>query len=88
MIKMKPKKTTVLKYFELPIPDARDWDWRNYVVFVIESLYTTVFPFIAGMLLVYRRELIWIAMLFLPIYFRLNIQKKEETKKKKRIYVK
>ena len=87
MIKMKQKKT-VLKYFELPIDEVRNWDWKDYMVFVIESLYTTVFPFIAGMLLVRRNELVWILMLFLPIYFRLNILKKMDSKRKKRVYVK
>jgi len=87
MIKMKQKKT-VLKYFELPIDEVRNWDWKDYMVFVIESLYTTVFPFISGMLLVRRNELVWILMLFLPIYFRLNILKKMDSKRKKRVYVK
>lgn len=76
----------LLKYFELPIEEIRDWDTRDYLLFVLDSLYTTVFPFIAGMLLIYRREIIWIFMLVLPIYFKLRIEKKQT--RKKRIYVK
>jgi len=76
----------VLKYFELPIDEMAKWTWKDYLLFVIESLYTTVFPFIAGMLMVYRQELIWLFMLVLPIYFRLNIEKKNK-KRKKRLYV-
>lgn len=86
MAKEKPKR--LLKYFELPIEEARNWSYKDWFIFVIESLYTTVFPFIAGMLLVHRKELIWLLMLILPIYFRLNIQKKIIEKQKKRVYVK
>lgn len=86
MIKMKKKK--VLKYFELTIEGAGDWGWQGYVVFVIESLYQTIFPFIAGMLLVDRKELIWLFMMVLPIYFRFNIEKKETKNRKKKLYVK
>ena len=75
----------LLKYFELPIEEISQWDTKDYILFVLESLYTTVFPFFAGMLLVYRGELIWIFMLILPIYFRLNIEKNK--KEKKRVYV-
>lgn len=85
MIKMPPK---ILKYFELPIQEARDWEAKDYVFFVIESLYTTVFPFVAGMLLVDRRQLIWGLMLILPIYLRLTILKKLDGKQNKRIYIK
>jgi len=77
----------VLKYFELPIEEMAEWTWKDYLLFVIESLYTTVFPFVAGMLMVYRQELIWLFMLVLPIYFRMNIQKKSN-KRKRRLYVK
>ena len=78
----------LFKYFELPIQEVKEWDWKDYLVFVLESLYTTVFPFIGGMLLVQRRQMIWIFMLVLPIYFRLNIMKKLTEKRQKRIYVK
>jgi len=77
----------ILKYFELPIEEIAEWHWIDYFLFVIESLYSTVFPFVAGMLLVYRREIIWLAMLVLPIYFRLNIERKHLKKRKKRLYV-
>jgi hypothetical protein len=80
------KKKKILKYFELPIDTSKDWGFAQWLMFVIESLYATVFPFIAGMLLVQRQELVWVLMLILPIYFRLNIERK--TKKKRRIYVK
>lgn len=76
----------LLKYFELPIDEIKEWDSRDYILFVLDSLYTTVFPFISGMLLIYRREIIWIFMLVLPIYFKLRIEKKQT--RKKRIYVK
>lgn len=77
----------IIKYFELPIQEAKKWGWKEYLIFVIESFYTTIFPFIAGMLLVKRQEIIWIFMLILPIYFRLNILKYYD-KKNKRIYIK
>ena len=77
------------KYFEIIIDDVVDWSWKEYIVFVIESLYSTVFPFIAGMLLVKRNEPVWIFMLILPIYFKMKISRKFDTKKKKKkIYVK
>jgi len=77
----------ILKYFELPIEEVRQWGWKDYLVFVLENLYSTVFPFIAGMLLVDRRQLIWLFMLILPIYFKLNILKNDD-KRLKRIYIK
>ena len=77
-----------LKYFEFTVGEARDWSWRDWVLFVIESFYQTIFPFVAGMLLVKRNEVIWLFMMILPIYFRLRIQKKESGEHKKRIYVK
>lgn len=76
-----------LKYFEVTIGKAREWGFRDWILFVIESLYSTVFPFIAGMLFVKRQELVWIMMLILPIYFRLQLSKKE-TPKTRKIYVK
>jgi hypothetical protein len=78
----------IMKYFELPIQEVKEWGWKDYLVFVVESFYTTVFPFIAGMLLVKRQELIWIFMLVLPIYFRLTILKKFDNKRNKRLYIK
>jgi hypothetical protein len=79
-------KKKLLKYFELPIEEIKEWGFIEYIVFVLESLYSTVFPFFAGMLLVYRKELVWILMLILPIYFKLNIEKKK--KSRRRIYIK
>jgi hypothetical protein len=78
----------ILKYFELPIEEVKEWGWKDYLIFVVESLYTTVFPFIAGMLLVSRQQVIWIFMLVLPIYFRITILKRFDSKRNKRIYVK
>ena len=78
-------KKKILKYFELGV-EVGEWTYKEYVLFVLESLYTTVFPFIAGMLLVSRYELVWILMLVLPIYFKLKIDKKKT--RKKRVYVK
>ena len=86
MLKKKQKK--LLKYFELPIEEAKEWGYKDWMLFVIESLYSTIFPFIAGMLLVKKHEIIWILMLILPIYFRLNIEKKINGKRKKRLYIK
>lgn len=85
---MKDKKENkILKYFELPIQEAKKWTAMDYFVFVIESTYSTIFPFFAGILLVKERNLIWIFMLILPIYFKLHIQKNIDSKKKKRIYI-
>jgi len=85
---MAKKTKKYMKYFELSIEGAGDWGWRGYTVFVLESLYQTVFPFVAGMLLVNRRELIWLFMLALPIYFRFNIEKRDTKNRKKRIFIK
>jgi len=82
------KKTNEIKYFELPIQEARNWKAIDYFLFVLEALYSTVFPFLSGMLLVARKELIWIFMLILPIYFKINIEKKFRGKQNKRVYVK
>lgn len=79
--------TKIIKYFELPIQEIKEWGWKDYMLFIIESFYTTVFPFIAGMLLVRRQEIIWIFMLILPIYFRLTILKKFDGKRNKRLYI-
>ena len=82
------KKKNYLKYFEFTVEKARDWDWKDYVLFVIESLYQTVFPFIAGAVMVQRQELVWFFMLLLPIYFRLKIERKETRSRRKKIFVK
>jgi hypothetical protein len=71
------------KYFEITLNEASDWTIKEYILFVIETLYSTVFPFIAGMLLVRKGELIWLLMLVLPIYFKLRISKKKFVKKHK-----
>ena len=76
----------ILTYFELPIEDASKWEFKDYMLFVLESLYSTVFPFVAGMLLISKKQFIWIFMLILPIYFKFKIDSKKT--KKKRIYVK
>jgi hypothetical protein len=75
----------LLKYFELKVDEIPEWTVKEYVLFLIEALYSTVFPFIAGMLLVYRRELVWVLMLVFPIYFKMRIDKSKP--RKKRIYV-
>jgi len=74
-------------YFEVPISDARRWGIFDYIMFVTEVMYTTIFPFIAGMALVYHQQLLWGVMLILPIYFRFRIVRQEIKVKKKRIYV-
>jgi hypothetical protein len=78
----------IIKYFELPLQEIKTWGWKEYLLFVIESLYTTVFPFIAGTLMVQRNQPIWVLMLILPIYFRLSVLKKYDKTRSKRIYVK
>jgi len=78
----------ILKYFELPIEEVKQWTWKEYLMFVVESCYTTVFPFIAGMLLVERQEVVWIFMLILPIYFRLTVLKKFTGKVNRRLFMK
>ena len=80
------KRKKVLKYFELTFPAGKEWQWQDYVMFVISSLYQTIFPFIGGMLLVQRQELVWIFMLIMPIYFRFRLEKKEKPRKR-RIYM-
>jgi hypothetical protein len=81
-------KDKIVKYFELPIQEIKTWSLLDYVLFVVESLYTTVFPFISGMLLVKRQELVWIFMLILPIYFRLKFVRKFDNSRNKRVYIK
>jgi hypothetical protein len=78
----------VMKYFELPIQEVRKWRWKDYVFFIVETMYSTVLPFVAGMLLVRKQQLYWILFLVLPIYLRLTIVKNLESKIKKRIYIK
>lgn len=86
---MAEKEKKYLKYFTIPLDDAREWDFKDYIAFLIEALWMTVFPFVAGMLLVARKQLVWLLMLVLPIYFRIKVQKKLDRRKSmKRIYVK
>jgi hypothetical protein len=82
------KNDKILKYFELPIMEIRKWGWKDYVFFIVETMYSTVLPFVAGMLLVRKQQLYWILFLVLPIYLRLTIVKNLESKIKKRLYVK
>lgn len=82
------KTKKYMKYFELTIDKAGDWDWKDYIVFVLESMYQTVFPFVAGAVMVHRQELVWFLMLIIPIYFRLNIKKKETRTRRKKLFVK
>ena len=81
------KRKKVLKYFELSFPASKEWVWQDYAMFVLSSLYSTVFPFVAGMLLVQRQQLVWVLMIVLPIYFRFKIEKQKKPRKR-RIYVK
>lgn len=87
MIKM--DKKPLRKYFELPIREAVEWEMNDYMVFVIESMYSTVIPFISGLMLAKTERLLWLFMLVLPIYIRLRVNKKilHDTRNK-RIYVK
>lgn len=84
--KKKPRK--YLKYFELTVEQAQDWNWKDYLLFLMESLYQTVFPFFAGAIMVHRRELVWFLMLIIPIYFKLRIDRGDNKKKSKKLYVK
>jgi hypothetical protein len=77
----------ILKYFELPVLEASKWDLKDYLLFAVDSLYSTCLPFFGGMLLVSRHEWYWIFMLILPIYFKLDFQKIFEGKKKRRVYI-
>ena len=84
----KKEEHKILKYFEITLGEARDWDSKDYIMFVIESLYLTVFPFISGMLLVSKKQIIWLLMLVLPIYFKFKIQRKFTKKpKKQKFYI-
>lgn len=75
-------------YFQLPITEARKWGLMDYFVFITETSYSTIFPFISGMAMVHFNNLIWGLMLILPIYFKFTIQRKDTKSRKKRIYVK
>jgi len=78
----------ILKYFELPIMEVRKWTWKDYAFFIIESLYSTILPFLAGALLVRQGKLYWLLFMVLPIYLRLTIVKNLESKIKRRLYIK
>lgn len=83
------KKPEVLTYFEVALSEARTWTWKEYVFFIIESLYTTVLPFFAGMRLVATWQIGYLIFLILPIILRLNVLKKfDERKKKQKIFIK
>lgn len=85
----KNNRHEVLKYFEIALDEARSWGWGEYGLFVVESLYTTVLPFIAGTELVATGQLFWIIFLILPIILRMNVLKKlDKRRKTKKIYVK
>lgn len=83
------EKKKYLKYFEIPITEAKEWDWKEYLLFTLEIFWTTIIPFIGGALLVSSRKLIWLFMLVFPIYVRFKIQRKESKEnKRQRIYLK
>ena len=82
------KPTKYLKYFDIPLENAREWEWKDYVVFIIETFWMTIFPFFAGMLLVSKKQILWIFMLILPIYFKIKIEQKyNQDLRRKRIFV-
>lgn len=79
----------LLKYFEIQLDNAREWKLKDYLLFIIETLWSTIFPFLGGMMLVAKKQPQWIILLILPIYFKIKIEQKyNEELRKKRIFVK
>lgn len=78
----------ILKYFEIAITEARTWTMKDYVLFVIDSLYSTVMPFFAGARLVATGDLLYLFLLILPIVLKVNLLKRfDKRKKMQKIYV-
>lgn len=76
------------KYFEITIAEAREWTVWDWIFFCIETMYSTVLPFLGGMLFVTQHKLYWLGFLILPVYLKFKITKRFSTKKKiKRIHV-
>jgi hypothetical protein len=71
------KKPDVKTYFEVPILESTTWGMMEYSLFALESVYSTVLPFIGGMLFYRSMSWYWILFMILPIYFRLNLTKKD-----------
>ena len=86
-MKQEKKSPKTLKYFELPIWEAKGWRFEDYAMFVIESLYLTIFPFLSGMFLIKTNNLLWLLLLIFPIYLKFKVSKDEKAVRKKRIYV-
>jgi len=80
-MEIEPKK--FLKYFEVTLNESRDWVLKDWILFVLETFYETLLPFIAGAMLVARQQILWVVFLILPISIRLKIAKKGDKKVKK-----
>lgn len=77
------------KYFEITIAEARQWNIWDWIFFCIETLYSTVLPFLTGMMFVTTKKLYWLFGLIFPVYLKFKITKRFNTAKKtKKVYVK
>ena len=83
-IKDQPKK--LLKYFVVKLDKIKEWNLKDYLFFVIEALWQTCIPFVAGVLFSQTQQLYWIVFLILPIYFKFKVDRGFYAKKEKKIY--
>ena len=86
MNEITPKK--LMKYFIVKLDKVREWDFKDYMFFVLESLWQTVLPFVAGVFFAQTRQFYWVIFLILPIYFKFQIDRGFWAKKEKKIFFK
>lgn len=78
-------KKKLLKYFEYKVP-VKKWDFGDYMIFIGESIFNTLFPFFIGYI-VATTKVRWVAFfLALPVYLKFTLDKKKP--KTKRVYLK
>ena len=86
--KLYPRKQ-LGRYVELEQTDGYgEWDFLRWFMFVIESFYLTILPFIAGVMLARTENLIWIVFMIAPIYLKFKVTKSDKGKRRIKVYLK
>lgn len=84
--KITPQKR-VGRYVELEEEEEyKEWGLLRWLMFVAESMYMTILPFIAGVMLVEKRQLFWLIFLILPVWIKFKVSR--QGKGKIKIYLK
>lgn len=75
----------IKKYFELEIETPHKWDFEDYLVFLIESLYYIIFPLLIGVIIGLTRKIWLIVFIVMSLFVKFDTSRLNNIRKIKKI---